>query len=57
MAPTGLALLTATTRSAPQRLLPTLFRLPLVARGMVEVIGFNGTLSLTMHLIGQRGIA
>src|SRR3989442_7929741 len=48
MAPTGLALLTATTRSAPQRFFPTLCRLPLVARGMVEVIGFNGTLSLTM---------
>ena len=29
MAPTGLALLTATTRSAPQRFLPTLLRLAL----------------------------
>src|SRR6266700_3557567 len=36
MASTGLALLTATTRSAPQRLLATAFRLPLVAGGVVE---------------------
>src|SRR5215813_4093480 len=35
MAPTGLALLPATTRAAPQRFLPTLLRLALVASGMI----------------------
>src|SRR5712691_6942432 len=56
MAPAGLAFLAATPRAASQRLLPALLRLPLVASGMVEVIGFNGAFQLAMHLIGQSGI-
>src|SRR4029450_500749 len=39
MATTGLAFLTPATRLASQRLLPAPFRLPLVAGGVVEVIG------------------
>src|SRR6266446_10392203 len=57
MAPTGLALLPATTRAASQRLLATACRLPLVAGGVVEVIGFHSPCQLAMHLIGQSGIA
>src|SRR5712691_3391204 len=57
MTPAGLVFLAATTCAASQRLLPSLLRLPLVASGMVAVIGFDGTLQLTMHLRGQRGIA
>src|SRR5207244_2606944 len=53
VAPTRLAFLAATTGATSQRLLPALRRLPLVARGMVEVIGFNGTFQLAMHLIGH----
>src|SRR5438128_1042813 len=53
MAPAGLALLAATTRSASQRLLPALRRLPLVAGGMVEVIRFHRACQLAVHLIGQ----
>src|SRR5262245_50719851 len=41
MAPARLALLTTTTRSAPQRLLPALLGLSLVAGGMREVIRFH----------------
>jgi hypothetical protein len=57
MAPTGLTLLAAPTRAAPQRLLPSLLRLPLVTRGMVEVIGFHRAFQLAMHLIRQGSIA
>src|SRR6266571_5099474 len=57
MAPAGLAFLAAPTRAAPQRLLSSLRRLPLVASSMVEVIGFNGAFQLAMHLIRQGGIA
>src|SRR5262249_45823177 len=57
VASTGLPLLPATTRSAPQRLPATAFRLPLVASGVVEVIGFHRPPQLAIHLIGQGGIA
>ena len=57
VASTRLTLLTATTRSAPQRLLPALRRLPLMARGMVELISFDRACQLTVHLIGESGIA
>src|SRR5919197_731755 len=57
MTPTGLTFLAAPTRAASQRLLPALRRLPLVASGMVEVIGFNGAFELAMHLVGQGRIA
>jgi hypothetical protein len=57
MTPAGLALLTTPTCSAPQRLLPALRRLPLVASGMVEIIGFDGAFELVMHLVGHGRIA
>ena len=57
MAPPGLALLPAPTRSAPQRLLATAFRLPLVASGVGEVIGFHHPCQWARQLIGQGGIA
>jgi len=57
MPPAGLAFLPTATRSAPQRLLATAFRLPLVAGGVVEVIGFDRPCQLAAHLIGQGGIA
>src|SRR5215831_12715752 len=57
MAPTGLALLPATTRAAPQRFLPTLLRLALVSSGMIKVVGFDRPLQLPLHLIGQGRIA
>src|SRR5215471_6036084 len=46
--PTGLTLLAAPPRAASQRLLPTLLRLPLVARGVVEVIRFHCACELAM---------
>ena len=49
----GLALLAAPTRSAPQGLLPTLRRLPLVARSVREVIRFDGARQLALHLMGR----
>jgi hypothetical protein len=55
--PTGLAFLAAPTRAAAQRLLPTVFRLAFLTRGVIEVIRFNRALSLTLPLIGERGIA
>src|SRR5262249_13534053 len=55
--PPGLALLAAPTRAAAQRLLPTLFGLPLVAHGVVEVIRLHRAFELAIHLIGQGGIA
>src|SRR5262249_51353000 len=57
MAPTGLALLPATTCSAPQRFLPPLLRLPLVASGLIQVVGFDRPRQLPLHLIGQGRIA
>jgi hypothetical protein len=57
MAPPGLTFLAAPTRSASQCLLPALLRLPLVTRGVVEVIRFNRAFELAMHLIRQRRIA
>src|SRR2546430_10365299 len=42
MAPTRLTFLAAPTRSTPQRLLPTLLGLPLLASGVVEIIRFDG---------------
>jgi hypothetical protein len=53
----GLAFLTTPPWPAPQRFLPTLFRLPLVASSLVQVIGFDRALSLAVHLIGQGGVA
>jgi hypothetical protein len=41
MAPTGLAFLAPATRPASQRLLPALLGLPLVARGVLEIIRFD----------------
>src|SRR5262249_50728287 len=41
VSPPGLAFLTTPPWPAPQRFLPTLFRLPLVASSMIEVIGFD----------------
>src|SRR5262247_4120775 len=52
MAPPWFAFLPAPTRSTPQGLFPSLLGLPLVARGMIEVVGFNGAFQLAMHLIG-----
>src|SRR5215471_9736246 len=57
MASTRLTFLAAPPRSTPQRLLPTLLGLPLLARSVVEVIRFDGPCQLTLHLIGQRRIA
>src|SRR5262245_31212652 len=57
MAPPRLAFLAAPTRAASQRFLPALFRLSLLTRGMIQVIRFHRALSLTLHLIGERGIA
>src|SRR5438132_922116 len=57
MAPPRLAFLPAPTRSTPQVLFPSVLSLPLVARGMVEVIRFNDAFQLAMHLIGHGGIA
>src|SRR5262249_47465689 len=57
IAPTGLAFLPTATRATPQRLLATAWRLPLLARGVIEVIRFHGALQLPLHLVGQGGIA
>jgi hypothetical protein len=57
MAPTRLTFLAAPTRSTPQRLLPTLLGLPLLASGVIEIIRFDGPFQLTLHFIGQRRIA
>src|SRR5215471_18971628 len=34
-----------------------LFRLPLLASGVIELIRFHGALELPLHLVGQGGIA
>jgi hypothetical protein len=52
MPPARLALLAAPTCPTAERLFPTLFGLSLVASGMIEVIRFNRTFQLTVHLIG-----
>jgi len=57
MPPTGLALLATPTRAAPQRLAATLLGLALLAGGVIEVIRFHRAFQLTLHLIGERGIA
>src|SRR5438094_1717938 len=51
MAPTRLAFLAATTRSATQRFLPALFCLPLLTRSVIEVIRFDSALQLAIYLI------
>src|SRR5262249_29839558 len=51
MAPPRLAFLAAPTRATPQRLLPTLLGLPLLTRGVVEVIRFDGPCQLTLYFI------
>src|SRR5262245_16396408 len=56
MAPTGLAFLAAPTRAASQRLLPTVRRLPLVSRSMVEVIRFYGAFHLALGFVGHGRI-
>src|SRR5215813_8480367 len=55
--PTGLAFLAATTRSAAQMFFPALFRLPLLASSVIEVIRFYGARQLPLHLVRQGGIA
>src|SRR5437667_110101 len=57
MATTGLAFLPPATRAAPQRLLATAWRLPLVTGGVVEVIGFHGACQLAVGFIGEGRIA
>src|SRR2546423_5898056 len=51
MAPTRLTFLAAPTRSTPQRLLPTLRGLPLLASGVGEIIRFDDPFQLTLHFI------
>src|SRR2546421_12232774 len=55
--PPGLAFLAAPTRPASYGLLPTLLRLALVPRRVIEVISFDRALQLALHLVGQGGIA
>src|SRR5262245_28121022 len=55
--PTGFAFLAAPTHAAPQRLLPALLGLPLVAGSLGEVIGFDRPVQLAANLIGEGGIA
>src|SRR5262245_756308 len=57
MAPTRFALLSATTCPAPQVLFASVFRLPLVAGGVIEFIGFDRARRLALHLMGQGRIA
>jgi hypothetical protein len=57
MAPPGLTFLAAPTRAASPCLLPALLRLPLVTRGVVEVIRFNRAFELAMPLRRQRRMA
>src|SRR5215470_3076242 len=56
MTPPGLTFLAAPTRATPQRLLPTLLGLPLLASGVGESIGFDGPFQLPLHFIGQGRI-
>src|SRR5262245_27243243 len=57
VAPAGLALLAATPWPTPQRLLPALFGLTLVASGMIQVVGFDRPLQLPLHFVGQGRVA
>src|SRR5262249_26260733 len=52
MAPARLAFLPTATWLASQRLLPALFCLPLVAGGVIVVIGFHHTFPLALPFIG-----
>ena len=55
--PTGLALLAAPPRTAAQRLLPALRRLPLGARGVGEVLRIHRACELARHLGGHGRMA
>jgi hypothetical protein len=57
MAPTRFALLAATTCPASQVLFASVFRLPLVAGGVIKFVGFDCALQLALHLVGQGRIA
>src|SRR5262249_58602870 len=57
MPPTGLALLAAPTRAAPQRLGATPPGLALLAGGALEVIRLPRAFALTPHPIAPAGIA
>jgi hypothetical protein len=56
MAAARLALLAATTRPGPQRLLPTPLGLALLARGGGELIRLDRPFSLPLHCIGQGSL-
>jgi len=56
MPSTGLALLATPTCVASQRLLTTTWRLPLAARGVVEVIRFHRALQLAIGFVGHGRI-
>jgi hypothetical protein len=57
MAPAGLTLLAATTRSAPQMLCATLLGLAFLAGGVIEVIRFHCPCHLTIDFVGDGRIA
>src|SRR5262244_2334099 len=57
MAPAGLTLLAAPTRTASQCLFPTLLGLPLVPRGVIEVIRFHRALQPALGFVGHGRIA
>jgi hypothetical protein len=57
MAPARFARLAAAACAAPQILFPSVFRLPLVAGGVIELIGFDRALCLALHPVGQGRIA
>src|SRR5262249_2795162 len=57
MPATRFTLLAAPTCPASQVLFSAVFRLALLAGGVIEVIGFDGAFQLAMHLIGHGGIA
>src|SRR4030095_15155646 len=57
VAPARLTFLTAPPGLAGPRLLSAFLGLPLIARGVIEVIGFDGPLQLAIHLIRQGGVA
>src|SRR5262245_29983169 len=57
MTPPRLALLTAPTCAAPQRLLTTTVRLALLASGMIEVIRFHRALQPAIGFVGDGRLA
>jgi hypothetical protein len=57
MAPAGLTLLAATTRSATQMLCATLLGLALLAGGVIEVIRFHYACQLTIDFVGDGRMA